>query len=414
MKKITILFLLLIFILSGCNQTNSESSAELTELFVSLLQNQQSFYSINRKTDCFLSDYNKSIWKYSTVDMDSDKDPELAIMFEDGNILILRKDSASIFGYDFGIHSMYQINDDGSFLWNGDTGNVYGCSVVEFSGDQYKTVELWRVENDESDSTAYYVNEKPVSKEEFETVSLESDAKSINWALWTEFQWENTETCSYIINSSLPEYSIKITYESEEKQIATSLSLFKENDGNEIQHIDLSDNYRFTKSPIYVTDITFDGYADVVIPRERPASAQYFTAFVWDVDTNQLIYAPTFELLPNVALDTDEKVILSNRSGDKTTTYLISSFDNNLNDFKVCKSLCYYLDGEKIVYEEQKLENGTMQKISEFTVPYSENDDCYAMDPELKNYYTDKSDWDFDSYKWNEYLIPLSEQAFDY
>ena len=113
------------------------------------------FYSIIKETDIILLDYNKKVWQYSFVDMDTDNIDELAIMFEDGSILILRKDGTSVIGFDFGLREMSQIYTDGSFLWNRDAGKTYGCSRLEFTGKTYKTVELWRVENNDSGSAAY-------------------------------------------------------------------------------------------------------------------------------------------------------------------------------------------------------------------------------------------------------------------
>ncbi len=161
---------------SAVAQRNNASTAE--KYFEKILNNEQSFYSTNKKADVILSDYNKKVWKYSYVDMDNDNIDELAIELESGDILILRIDVESVIGFEFGMRGMYQINTDGSFLWNENTGNTYGCSRLEFTGKTYKTIELWRVENNESGFTAYYIDGKTATKEEADSLIV---PPSINW-----------------------------------------------------------------------------------------------------------------------------------------------------------------------------------------------------------------------------------------
>ena len=118
--------------------------------------------------------------------MDDDNNGEVAVMFNDGNILILRQNGESVTGYSFGLHAMYQINEDGSFLWNRDAGNVYGCSKLKFSDKGYETTELWRVETDSTGATTYYVENKSVSKESFEAATTQKNKKSIMWNAWKD------------------------------------------------------------------------------------------------------------------------------------------------------------------------------------------------------------------------------------
>ncbi len=189
-KNIVLLlsFSLLMFSLVACNQDNSSSKLTLgnntvKECFEKILNNEQVFYSTNKETDIILSDYNKKIWQYSFVDMDTDNIDELVIMFEDGSVLLLRKDGTSVIGFDFGIKGMSQIYTDGSFLWNQDSGNTYGCSKLEFTGKTYKTIEMWRVENNDAGSVAYYIDGNAATKEEFDSLNDENKPQSVNWNL---------------------------------------------------------------------------------------------------------------------------------------------------------------------------------------------------------------------------------------
>ena len=245
-----------------------------------------------------------------------------------------------------------------------------------------------------------------------ETNNSSSENQQINTSSKSEPQnsvtYPNVETCSYTVHSSLPKYEIKIEYISKKK--ASYIALYKENENTEIQRFDLEDNERFTKKAIYVVDVTFDGYADVLVPRERPASAIYFMAFVWDTKTNKLVYAPTFETFGNICLDTDNKLLLSKASGDMTTTYKIGNFDENLKDFKKFEVFNYYVNEEYIYYREQKLENGEMKTVADYKFPYNEKtDNAYTLHPTISDKYTKNSHWDLNSSKWENYLISSSE-----
>ncbi len=219
MKKITvfIISLLLVLFLSSCQlsdnptpsetEDNSQSNglSEFEEAFFSILNSNRSFYSASRKENILISDYQRKIWQYATVDLDSDEKDEFVVMFNDGSILIIKSDKDSEIGFDFGLHAMYQINTDGSFNWNADSGNTYGCSRLQFSGNECTTVELWRVEHDGSDSVAYYVDDTLVSESEFQIASEQFSSESIVWikletdalASYTEFLKGEGQGISY-------------------------------------------------------------------------------------------------------------------------------------------------------------------------------------------------------------------------
>ena len=244
------------------------------------------------------------------------------------------------------------------------------------------------------------------------TNSPSSENQQINTSSKNEQQnsvtYPNAETCFYTAHSSLPKYKIKIEYTSKKK--ASYISLYKENENTEIQRINLSENERFTKKAIYIADITFDGYSDVLVPHQRTASAIYFMAFVWDTATNKLVYAPTFEKFANISLDTDNKLLLSKASGDKSTTYKIGIYDENSKDFKESEVFYYYANGEFIFYKEQKSDNGIMETVAEYKFPYNEDsDDPYALYPTISDKYTENSHWDLNSSKWENYSISPSD-----
>lgn len=189
MKKLAVLALLLAFILSGCGKFGLSDKATLDnniakECYEKILKSEQAFYSDVNEANTVLSDYNKKVSQYSFVDMDADNIDELAIMFEDGSILLIKKDGADVIGFNFGVRGMTQIYTDGSFLWNQDSGNCYGCSKLEFADKTYTTVELWRVENDAPDQSTYYINGKAVTEKEFDAFTKKSSQTSTQWNLW--------------------------------------------------------------------------------------------------------------------------------------------------------------------------------------------------------------------------------------
>lgn len=206
------------------------------------------------------------------------------------------------------------------------------------------------------------------------------------------------------VTKELNGYNVQIEYSTPEKETALALTLLNEN-GKEVQKLGIqNENRRFTKEPVYLIDVTFDGYADLLIPFQRTAAAQYFMAFIWNEEAARLIYAPTFETLSNVALDNSKNEILSSFSTDETTSYSISVFDSSAKDFVLQRSLYYYPEGDNTVYKEEERHDGTMQTVSEFTRPTG--DDPYSIDPTAAKYYDQNSDWKLSSEKWKEYIIP--------
>lgn len=154
---------------------------DIEEHFEKILNNEQSFYSTNKETDILLSDYNLEACQYSVVDMDNDNIDELAISLYGGNTLILRIDGESVIGFEFGMRAMSQIFTDGSFLWNANNGNTQGCSRLEFTGKTYNTIELHRIETNESGSTSFYIDGKIATIGELRSLYYGKDLQYINW-----------------------------------------------------------------------------------------------------------------------------------------------------------------------------------------------------------------------------------------
>jgi len=170
---------------SGTKNPENTSSPESEDLFLDILTADRTFYSASKKQAIRISDYQREIWLYALNDFDSDGKKEVAVMWTDGNILILRQNGNTVTGFDFDLHSMYQLNNDGTYYWSEKTGLTYGCSTLQFSENQCTTTELWRVEHSYFNSVTYYVNNKPVSESNF-LANTRRTKISIAWIDWTE------------------------------------------------------------------------------------------------------------------------------------------------------------------------------------------------------------------------------------
>ena len=177
--------------------TATTPSSSPSDYLTAVLEDEQTFvYNGEEMTlSHVLANYEDAIGRYALVDMDSDKQPEIAVEFDSQNfILVLHKDSDAYYGYLFTFRSMYQLNSDGSFYWNSGAGN-HGCSRLVFKGNEYEKVELWRAEHSEDGSEAYYVEGNKVSKEDFESVA-EEKKEPVAWVTWADTPTDDTTTAT--------------------------------------------------------------------------------------------------------------------------------------------------------------------------------------------------------------------------
>ena len=154
-------------------------------LLLSVLYNNQSFYCYegpySENVKHTISDYHRDIWKFTVVDMDGDRKNELAVQFFDGDILLLRQDNGVVCGDLFGMRGMYRIFKNGTFLWNSDAGSINGCSKLRFTEEGAKTIELWRVERDDSGGVTYYVDDKQVTEAEWNAMMQQDNSEEEVW-----------------------------------------------------------------------------------------------------------------------------------------------------------------------------------------------------------------------------------------
>ena len=180
---------------------NKGETVKVAEPFASVLNSTKSFYFENEGKSVLLSDYYKSIWKLTSVDIDHDGNKEIAVMFgaEDGT-LILWQHGGYVYGYEFSFRALYRINKDGTFLWNTNSGNTYGCSSIAFEGTKVKTTEVWRVEHNDGSFTNY-IDNKLVSQEQMNAFAQYRDLEEVEWTVFgsnttivgTAEEWKESE-----------------------------------------------------------------------------------------------------------------------------------------------------------------------------------------------------------------------------
>lgn len=336
--------------------------------------------------------------QYVRVDFDGDGQDEWVVAgTREGNVegyLLLRMHGNLVYGYTFWPREMQNLKADGTFQRSGGAALQKYCTL-SFSNEKKSLTERAYADDITSE---YRLDGEPATAEAVKAYVDEFDRKpNVQWIPYTA----NTDDDAFL--AATTEGCLHIEVTADENTVA-SLTVTDQKTKKPIQEITLDKNERFADSELYVADVNFDGEEDLVIPKSRTAYARYAMAYVWDPDEKEFVRAPTFETIPNAAMDITNRVIVSLVSGDKSTTYRIAAFDSAAGDFYVQRQLSYYLDGERMMYQETALQNGAMHTVTEFTKAVTD-DDFYKMDPELRSYYCDDPDWLLALRPWKDTVI---------
>ncbi|MFS0915788.1 hypothetical protein [Brevibacillus sp. 179-C 1.1 NHS] len=203
-------------ITSSAHITPSESKPEnnkslAMEAYKLVLQNKIEFYSIETKKKVYLNDFltNNEIYgttskinHFAVLDMDGDKIPEVVLgltVDENPNFVeVLHYMNGEVYGYFFGKDQISDLKTDGTFRWlsGGLTYNGYG--KLRFQTNSCEIDNLAYHESSATDesfttfATAYYINNKLVTKDSYKAFVKEEDAKRD--VTWYEFSQENIST----------------------------------------------------------------------------------------------------------------------------------------------------------------------------------------------------------------------------
>ncbi|SHI22660.1 hypothetical protein SAMN02745823_03620 [Sporobacter termitidis DSM 10068] len=185
------------------NPSSSDGVSAALGAYKAVLENKSEFYSTESKKNVLFDDFlaNKEIYgivfkpeRFAILDMDGDKVPEVVIELQAGEFFeVLHYDKDSVKGYLYGIRQLGQLKADGTFSWSNSASNWgYGKLSFEAAGDN-KIDKTGYVDGDvnNSASTAYYVDNKSVTEDEFNSFSKKQDAKQD--APWHEFSQKNID-----------------------------------------------------------------------------------------------------------------------------------------------------------------------------------------------------------------------------
>ncbi len=89
--------------------------------------------------------------------------------------------------------------------------------------------------------------------------------------------------------------------------------------GELIQTLELDENQVFAGALLYVTDVTFDGLPELIVPKYSSAYAGYFDAYTWQ--NGRFVPVEGFCEIANPAVDGENRQILSYQSGGRYTYY---------------------------------------------------------------------------------------------
>lgn len=104
---------------------------------------------------------------YAVCDLDGDGKEELILSSMQYEI-VLREFEGKVYGYLFDFRSLLDLKTDGSFNFISNAGMTYGTARLSFDGTKYVYHELTRRETADDGSISYFVDDKKVTKEEFD------------------------------------------------------------------------------------------------------------------------------------------------------------------------------------------------------------------------------------------------------
>lgn len=169
-------------------------------------------------------------------------------------------------------------------------------------------------------------------------------------------------------------------------------------------------------------DVSFSGDLALLIPIERAASYGSFAAYLWDAKKQEFVREPSFQNIPNPAIDTAKKRIFSKRSGDQKTLYTMYSFDDGefvrtnmlfwqpadleTDDMPNAENLSHLIELNETADDPSEM------TVQDFYAARPNPDDPYSIDEEdtrIKPYFASGSFWDLESEKWRcTFLTELS------
>ena len=136
--------------------------------------------------DGYFSYLNQS-GELAVVDVDGDGEVEVLIRNSYGTTL-LRHYNGIVYGYNFSVQSMYRLNTDGTYYWNTNAGNTYGCDLLRFDGKKIVGKELHRVENDGTEQAKFFIEGVEVTEKAFQEYTAKQEPKTeVTWHMMKSY-----------------------------------------------------------------------------------------------------------------------------------------------------------------------------------------------------------------------------------
>ena len=167
----------------------------------------------------------------------------------------------------------------------------------------------------------------------------------------------------------------------------------------------------FEEEPVHMVDMTFDGFQDVAVCVDN-VYGKIFAVLRWDTKLEKLVMMPT--TLQNPAVDSQNAIIRTSRSGDQIVSYSMWSYDEEQKDFVRTHSL-YFHQNEQATGDDDNMklvvrENGDEKILYVRGEPYALD----KTDPQVAPYYVPGSLWDLDGLQWEAMQWAKKDQYGNY
>lgn len=188
-------------------KTQILSNNSVLEAYKAVLQNKAEFFSTDNKKNLYLNDFliNKEIYgtifkitHFTVLDMDGDKAPEvvleLSVDDEPEFYEVLHYMNGVVYGYLIVYRGLEELKADGTFRFSSGVADN-GWGKLRFETNAFKTDILGYSKSSQGDTNltiSYLINNKPVTKESFDSFTNEQSRKKD--AVWYEFSRKNIET----------------------------------------------------------------------------------------------------------------------------------------------------------------------------------------------------------------------------
>ena len=202
------------------SKSENNKNDSVLEAYKTVLQNKVDFFSVDDKKKIYLNDILKKQYpgntfkgtNFTVLDMDGDKIPEVVIELSSGNnpmfFEILHYMNGAVYGYNIVYRGLERLKVDGT-SWGSSGASDNVCEKLRFKSNAYET-DVLAYSKSSTNKDAYFVNNKPVTKESFDSFSKEQDGKKD--VVWYEFSQKNIET-----KLSINSYSAKFKEESKKQ-----------------------------------------------------------------------------------------------------------------------------------------------------------------------------------------------------